>query len=244
MPTARTYEKYDVIGTPFKESGRMYVNVMTPKGEKKVRWYTDTERARMDKAAGLESEPIDCMDFNARHAFGFDDDGYITIYKGDKEEIEKWADENHECTRLNLTFGYYTPSRLTIKNMPSTITPIKLMWEDIAAEGNKMRPHEEVVKIVEKLTLANESSKSTFQGIKDTWIQKTVTVKNNKKMTSIYGEKNIHTMEDSSGNIYVWETASKDIPTGSVIEIKMKVKEHKVVKGVQTTLVYYCKIVR
>lgn len=244
MPTARTYEKYSLDGEPFKESGRMYVNVITPKGTKKVRWYTEAERARMDKAAGIEVEPIDCMNFNARHAFGFDEDGYITIYKGNPDEIERWADENHECTRRNLTFGWYTPSRLEIKNLPASITPIKLMWADIAAEGNKMRPHEEVSKIVSKMALVTEDSKSQFQGSKDTWLQKTVTIKVNKKTTSIYGDKNIHTMVDADENVYLWETGSKDIPVGTTIEMKMKVKDHKVLKGVNTTVVYYCKIVR
>jgi len=242
MAVARTYEKYPFDGEPFKESGRTYIYIIMPKGKKKVRWYSDAERARMDKAAGLEPEEKDIMNFNARHAFGFDDDGYIYIYAGDKDEIDKWAEENHECTRRNLTFGIYTPSRLPIQNLPSNIKAIKLTWESVAADGDKMKPHEEVMKIVNNLTAITIESKSIFQGIKDAWIVRTVTIKNNKKMDSIYGEKHVHTMVDADENVYVWDTGSKDIPAGTTVNMKMRVKDHKVIKGVNTTLVYYCKI--
>lgn len=239
MPTARTYEKYSLDGEPFKENGRMYVNVMTPKGTKKVRWYTDAERARMDKTAGIEAEPIDCMNFNARHAFGFDEDGYITIYKGNEDEIERWADENHECTRRNLTFGWYTPSRLEIKNLPSTITPVKLQWEDIVASGNKMRPHEEVAKIVAKLVGMPTNSK--YQGEVNTWLQKIVLVKNKKTRESHYGTEHTYTLTDAENNMYVWKTGTKDYSCGATVNLKMKVKEHKEIDGNKITVVWYCK---
>ena len=38
MPVAKTYAKMELSGEPFKENGRMYVNVIAPKGLKKVRW--------------------------------------------------------------------------------------------------------------------------------------------------------------------------------------------------------------
>ena len=47
MPVAKTYESLEMQGEPFKENGRMYVNVMTSKGLKKVRWYSDNEYQRM-----------------------------------------------------------------------------------------------------------------------------------------------------------------------------------------------------
>lgn len=54
MPTARTYDRYSLDGEPFKENGRMYVYVMMPNGNKKVRWYTEAERAAQDRKAGIE----------------------------------------------------------------------------------------------------------------------------------------------------------------------------------------------
>ena len=49
MAVAHSYEKFEIKGEPFKESGRWYVNVMAPKGLKKVRWYSDAERAAQDR---------------------------------------------------------------------------------------------------------------------------------------------------------------------------------------------------
>lgn len=246
MPVARSYEKYDQLDEPFMENGRAYVHVKGPSGSKKVRWYTDAERARMDKAAGITPKAADTMGFNAKHAFGFDELGFITIYKGDIDEIEKWADQHHECVRRNLTFGYYTPSRLTIDGLPNTITPIRLLWQDIADGSTRMKPHEEVIRIIQKMTGAitpTITSKSEYQGTPDTWIERTVVIKENKLVASMYGEKHIHTMVDAAENVYIWETGSKNIPVGSTITMKMKVKAHKVVRGAKTTYVYYCKVI-
>ena len=92
MAVARTYEKFPIDGEPFTESGRLYVNIITPSGKKKVRWYSDAERARMDKAAGIAPAEKDLMDFNARHAFGFDEAGYITLYRGNHNTIENYME--------------------------------------------------------------------------------------------------------------------------------------------------------
>ena len=242
MPVARTYEKYEQLDEPFVESGKMYVHVKGPHGSKKVRWYTDAERARMDKAAGVTPKPKDIMNFNAKHAFGFDELGYITIYKGDVDEIEKWADSHHECVRRNLTFGIYTPSRLTIKDLPATITPVRLKWDDISDGDTRMKPHDDVAQIVNKMTIDVKVSKSIFQGNKDNWIERVVTIKSNKVVASRFGEQHVHTMLDADENVYIWETSTRDIPVGSTVRMKMKVKDHKTLKGVQTTIVYYCKV--
>ena len=40
MPVAKSYQKYKIVGQPFKDNGKMYVVVMTDKGSHKtVRWY-------------------------------------------------------------------------------------------------------------------------------------------------------------------------------------------------------------
>ena len=39
MAVAKTYAKMEISGEPFMENKRMYVNVISPKGLKKVRWY-------------------------------------------------------------------------------------------------------------------------------------------------------------------------------------------------------------
>ena len=44
---AKTYQSLEIQGEPFEENKRLYVNVVTKSGLKKVRWYTDVEYRRM-----------------------------------------------------------------------------------------------------------------------------------------------------------------------------------------------------
>lgn len=234
MPVAKTYAKMEIQGEPFQESGRMYVNVIAPKGLKKVRWYTDTEYRRMYPDAVVEH---DVMDFNAKHVFGFEETGYITLYKG--RNVEEWANEDRTNIRFNCTFGYYTPGRLGTPHLIDGIEPIHLMWEDVMAHDDRMKPHEEVKKIV--AAMLNDESASTFQGKVDEWLQKTVTVREKKSKESHFGTKHTFTLEDSEGNTYLWETGAKDYPIAQTVSLKMKVKEHKEMNNEKVTVVWYCK---
>ena len=234
MPVAKTYAKMEIQGEPFQENGRMYVNVIAPKGLKKVRWYTDTEYRRMYPDAVVEH---DVMDFNAKHVFGFEETGYITLYKG--RNVEEWANEDRTNIRFNCTFGYYTPGRLGTPHLTDGIEPIHLMWEDVMAHDDRMKPHEEVKKIV--AAMLNDESASTFQGKVDEWLQKTVTVREKKSKESHFGTKHTFTLEDSEGNTYLWETGAKDYPVAQTVSLKMKVKEHKEMNNEKVTVVWYCK---
>lgn len=236
MAVAKTYESMTIQGEPFKENGRMYVYVLAPKGQKKVRWYSDTEYTRMYPNAIVTN---DIMDFDARHAFGFGTEGFITIYKGNN--VEEWADEDRTNIRYNLTFGYFTPGRLETPHISAGITPIKLTWKEVAAEGNKMKPHEEVTKYVNSLLSMDNGRKSEYQGAKDDWLQKTVTIREKKSKDSHFGTKHTYTMEDPEGNTYIWETGAKDYTVDKTISLKMKVKEHKEINSEKCTIVWYCK---
>ena len=234
MPVAKTYAKMEIQGEPFQESGRMYVNVIAPKGLKKVRWYTDAEYRRMYPDAVVEH---DVMDFNAKHVFGFEETGYITLYKG--RNVEGWANEDRTNIYYNCTFGFYTPGRLDTPHLIDGIEPIRLMWEDVMAHDDRMKPHEEVKKIV--AAMLNDESASTFQGKVDEWLQKTVTVREKKSKESHFGTKHTFTLEDSEGNTYLWETGAKDYPVAQTVSLKMKVKEHKEMNNEKVTVVWYCK---
>ena len=234
MPVAKTYEKMAMQGDPFQENGKMYVNVQAPKGIKKVRWYTEKEYMRMYPDAIVEH---DVMDFNAKHVFGFEETGYITLYKG--KNVEVWANEDRTNIRFNLTFGYFTPGRLELPHLSEGIEPIRLMWKDVVAHDDRMKPHTEVQKIVAALLYGE--SKSIYQGEVDEWLQKTVKVREKKSKEGHFGTKHTYTLEDSEGNIYVWETGAKDYTCDASVSLKMKVKEHKEIDGVKTTIVWYCK---
>ena len=237
MAVAKTYEKYEMRGEPFCENKRMYIYVVTPKGEKKVRWYTDAQYAKMydeaPKSGGL-------MDFDARHAFGFGPKGYITIYKGDN--VENWAKKDLTNLRYNLTFSYYTPSRLELPQLEDGITPIRLSWDEVMDYDTRMKPHDVVRKIVaEKVGSVN---KSTYQGQINEWLTKEIIVITKKNNDTSFGTKHTYLLKDNDGNLYSWETGAKDYEISQKVTLKMKVKTHSKLDGNPITVVWYCKEIK
>ena len=232
MPVAKTYAHMEIQGEPFSENKRMYVNVLAPKGIKKVRWYSEAEYARM-----YPNEVKDEPEFNAYRAFGFNDSDYITLYKG--RNVEEWAENDRRNIWNNLIFGYYTPGRLELPNLTDGIEAVQLKWEQVAAKGNTMKPAEEVQKIVQ--SLIGMVSNSEYQGEEGTWIQKEVVVREKKSRDSRYGEKHTYVLVDAENNTYVWETNTKDYAIDVAVSLKMKVKKHKEINGEKVTVVWYCK---
>ena len=234
MPVAKTYEKMAQQGEPFKENGRMYVNILAPKGVKKVRWYTEVEYKRMYPGTVVEHTS---STFNARHAFGFDEKGYILLYKG--RNVEKWAENNRTNIWFNLIFGYYTPSKFECPKLADGIESVVLNWDDVAANDISVKSDDEVKKIV--AAMLNDENGSNFQGNVNDWLQKSVVVKDKKSKESHFGTKHTYTLEDNEGNMYMWETGAKDYSIEQEVSLKMKVKDHKEINNTKTTIVWYCK---
>jgi len=231
MAVAKTYEHMSIQGEPFQENGRMYVNVLAPKGLKKVRWYSDAEYKRMYPGIAIATQ------FNARQAFGFGDKGYILLYKG--KNVKEWAENDRTNIWFNLIFGYYTPSKLEPPKVLNGVEAIKLNWDDVVEHDNQMKSHDAVRAIV--AAKLYDESVSIFQGEVGAWIQKAVTIRNKETKDSHFGTKYTYTLEDSENNIYIWETGAKDYPAAQTVSLKMKVKEHKEINNEKVTVVWYCK---
>lgn len=282
MAVAKTYEDMQKIGEPFEENGKMYIKVRgkCPRcggsghysynqmdgtrcygcmgsGIKvmSVRWYTDSQRASMDRAAekraAHRAEVVEQrrIKFAARNAFGFGEAGFITLYKGDLDVISKFfksftIDEaGHRAAWYNTIFHWYTPSKMDVpENLPEGVEAVRLDWEAVRDESDEenlqMRDNDFVEAYVN--SLISEPSPSRYQGEVGAWIQRDVTVQKNITLNGRYGESHMHILTDGA-NIYVWTTGSKNIPEGKSIALKMKIKEHKEYKGVQQTVVWYCK---
>lgn len=283
MAVAKSYETMEQVGEPFLDNGKMYVKLFgkcprcggsgryswnSMDGDKcygcmgsgrktiTVRWYTDAERARQDRAAEKRAEAKAVREeakrvkFAARNAFGFGDAGYITLYKGDPEEISKYfksfaIDEaGHRAAWFNTTFKWYTPSKMEVPaDLPEGIEAIRLNWEDVRDvndEENLAMADTETVEAYVNALIAIPSA-SEYQGAVGDWITKSIVVKKNITLDGRFGRSHMHVMEDEAKNVYVWTTASKSVEAGTVMTLKMKVKEHKDYNGVHQTVVYYCK---
>jgi hypothetical protein len=278
MAVAKSYENMEIKGEPFERDGKKWVRVVGPckrcggsghysynpmdgtvclacrgsgKESMEVRWYTDSQRASMDKAAEKRKAAAAIkqeerrIKFAARNGFGFGEAGYITLIWGDNETINEWRRELPEHTVwYNELFGWFIPSGREPENIPDTLKSFKLGWECICdindKENLQMRDREEVKQYVH--TLIYGESKSEYQGSPNEWIEAEVTIKKNISLSGQYGDSHMHIMEDTAGNEYVWTTASKNLEEGKTFIIKMKVKEHKEYQGVKQTIVYYCKV--
>ena len=278
MAVAKSYENMKIMGEPYSVDGKMYVMVQGPckrcggsghysmnasgdttcyrchgigKENLEVRWYTDKQRASMDKAAEKRQAAIAAkveerrIKFAARNAFGFGKAGFITLIWGDNDGIQEWREELPMHTVLyNTIFGWYIPSEKTPDLIPSRFSSKRLEWNDVRdtndAEDLYMKPNEEVAAYVHEFKYG--VSKSEYQGEKNDWLEKDVVIKKNIPVSNQYGDSNMHIMEDADGNEYVWTTASKSIEEGSNVHMRMKVKDHKEYNNVKQTIVYYCKI--
>lgn len=281
MAVAKSYEKMTIVGEPYEVDKKMYVRVIGPckrcggsghysrnaqgdttcyrcsgsgKENMEVRYYTESQRAAMDKAAEKRAEKRAAIQaeraaarINSRHAFGFDEAGYITIYKGDSDVLKTWLyDHRNEETgylaaRFNMIFKWYTPSKMEVPaNLPEGITPIRLNWDDVKINDIEMKPNEEVTKYVD--SLLEDPSTSEFQGEIGTWLELPLTVKKRIDLDGQYGTSHMHIMEDANKNVYVWTTGSKSLNPDETYNMKVKVKEHKEYKNVKQTIVWYCKI--
>lgn len=278
MAVARSYEEMEIQGEPFENEGKMWVHVIGPckrcggsghysynqidgttclrcRGNGKesmvVRWYTDSQRASMDRAAAKRAETKtvkreeERIKIQARYAFGFGEEGFITLIWGNNDEIQDWRTGIPRGTVLfNTIFGWYMPSHKHVDFIPENIQHRRLEWTEVCDEKDEknidMKPNDIVAEYVQ--TLIHGESKSEYQGEKDTWLEHDVTIIKNIEVSSQYGDSHMHVMEDASGNVYVWTTASKSLEEGKIFHLRMKVKDHKEYKGVKQTIVYYCRI--
>ena len=230
---AKSYQQYEIEGEPFEESKRWYVNVHTTKGLKKVRWYSDAEYKKMYPDAPVEDI---MMTFNARHAFGFREAGYITLYQGNEDVIRDWARaEWPPKAWYNETFHFYTPSFIDAGQPPEGITTIHLTWDEVKQDDIHMKSHEEVRKYL-NYNDSMETVKS-YSWAPGDWLEEKVTIKDKTTKEGYLGESHTFIMSDSKDNIYIWTTSSKNYEIGMVVKLKMKVKELK--DG--HTVVWYCK---
>ena len=285
MAVAKSYENMKMVGEPFLADGNMFVKVFgkcprcggsghysynqidgtlcygcmgSGKKTLTVRWYTDAERARMDRAAEKRAEAKAVkvetrrVKMAARNAFGFGEQGFITLYKGDADVISNYFksftidDAGHRAAWFNLTFKWYTPSKMDVpEDLPEGVEAVRLDWDEVKdpedEEGLAMKDNDFVTAYVN--TLIKTDSVSEYQGNVGDMLVREVTIKKNLDFSSRFGVTHMHIMVDADQNVYVWNSSSKNIAAGKTVTLKMKVKEHKEYNGTKQTVVYYCKLV-
>lgn len=282
MAVAKSYEGMEQIGQPYEQNGKMYVIVrgncprcggsghysMNAMGDTTcyrcggsgkeriaVRWYTESQRAALDraaekrKAAAKQAAEERRIKFAAHNAFGFGEENHIMLFWGDNTVIKEWRDIFPEHTILwNTIFGWFAPAKSfpLLTNIPQNINNRILTWNEVRDENDSenllMKPNEIVHQYVESITVATVDSPSEYQGEINDWLELDVMVKRTIEISTNYGSSKMYIMEDADHNVYVWTTSSKHLDENVTYHLRMKVKDHREYKGVKQTVVYYCKV--
>lgn len=236
MPVAKSFQTFEQINAPYESAGRMYVDVRNPKTNtvRKVRWYTDYEYGKLypEEKANIAAAPLRTL----KDTLGFEK-GYITIFKGETYPLLEWF-QNSIC-RYHKLFGWYVPSAEEIPaDVPPSISPVSLSWEDVSIGDNSLKLENEVKAAVEQLIY--EPTKSEFIGSIGERLTLDVTIVAARPIDSYFGASTLHTMKDSDENVFVWITSSKSWPVGAQKKIKATVKEHKIFRGTKQTYLTRC----
>lgn len=235
MAVAKSYQSLEKIGEPFSAKGRLYIKVRTRAGsEKTVRWYTDKEYYNLYGEQSPESNAKSATPLKL--VLGFKE-GYITIIKGDTYSCKDWLSEHG--ARYTRYWGWYFISDNPIPaELPFGLEPICLPWSKVSTDDNTLIPEDQIKTYVE--TLLYEPSTSEYFGEIGERYQFTLTVKKVIPINSAYGMSNIHTMEDTDGNTFVWATSAKSLTPGVTYTMTGKVKEHKIYQNSKQTWLTRC----
>lgn len=238
---AKSYQGLEIVQEPYKKNGKMYVMIKNKKGAlKEVRWYNDVEYAKMypdvqgDKSKDPYYRP-------QKYVLGFEK-GYITIFRGVKEEHEEWFKQS--ICRFARWWGWYVISTQEVpKDLPSGVESVRLYWDPMGNEKEWLK-EEKVVRahVYNTLYPKKEDSKSKPQGKEGERIQRVLTieeniVEENKRFNSI---TYTHYMRDSDDNLYKWKTAAKNWCEGSSKTVRGTIKEFETYKGEIVTVLTRC----
>jgi hypothetical protein len=238
---AKSFQNMKQTTEPYKLNGRMYVKVLNEKTgtERQVRWYTDAEYAKMYNEP-VEEKPSGLNMRTQKKALGFEK-GYITIFKGDTYANLEWFQKS--IARYCKLWGWYIISTEAIPcDLPCGLEPIELKWEYVGEEEGMLKPDAVVTAYVNSLLY--DAGVSEFQGNIGDRLDLELTVIAAHKGENQYGSYTIHYMEDAVGNQYLWNTGAKSWEVGDKRHIKGTVKDHKVFKNVNTTILTRCTLVK
>lgn len=236
MAVAKSYQNMEIMHEPFQRNGRMYVEVKTSKGTiKQVRWYSQSEYAKMypedktDKTKDPYYKP-------QKYVLGFDK-GYITIFRGVKEEHEEWFKQS--ICRFARWWGWYVISTEEVpKDLPEGVEPVRLYWEPMDNGNEWLKEEKEVIKYVQSVLFKKTNSK--IQGNVGDRLERTIKVIDRIEQETKWGTNVIHIMKDAKDNLYSWKTSAKNWKVNYSTTIRGTVKGSTIYKNSECTELTRC----
>ena len=233
---AKSYQGLEVLTEPYKNNNKMYVDIKTKSGlTKRVRWYSQSEYEKMypdiqgDKSKDPYYRP-------QKYVLGFEK-GYITIFRGIKEEHEEWFKQS--ICNFTRWWGWSVPSTKEVpKDLPSGVEPVKLYWEPMDNGNEWLKDEKEVIKYVQSVLFKKTNSK--IQGSVGDRIERTVRVIDRIEQETKWGTSVIHIMKDDKDNFYSWKTSSKNWKINYSTKIRGTIKRSTTYKNSECTELTRC----
>ena len=245
MPVAPSFQKYEMISTePYEVSGRLYVRVRHPntRNERQVRWYNDKEYSKLYPEIPVANEVEHTYIRPQKDVLGCDK-GYITIFRGDDEVHAEWYRMSN--ARYARWWGWYIVSTEEIPaDLPSTLTPVQLMWDAVGDTNGRLKPESAIKIAVDNLLYEDDGSQ--FIGSIGERIEKKFKITQIITLENGFGHSSMYLFDDEEGNHYTWTTSVK-IPFPEEKDwhiIRGTIKDHRMYKNQKQTVLIRCKEVR
>lgn len=234
---AKSYQGLEQVCDQYEVNGKQYVKVRMRNGSiKQVRAYTEAEYRKYNPEVKIIKEAK-----SQRDTFGFGEQGFIWLFKGDTYAALDWF--RWAPTRYAEMLGWYLPSDIEMPTpLPTDVEPIKLYWDKVCdKEGKHFRDKEEIKAYVE--TLIYDAGTSEWIGNINERMTLPLTCTRISNYVNAYGEATIFTFETDDGDVVIWNTQTKkDIKENHRYMITGTVKSHGVYKNVQQTVFTRIKI--
>ena len=240
MSVAKSYEKYPIVGEPYEHDKRQYVKIQYPCCKKSTCAKCGGAGHYLKEVRWYETETI-ADRFDARRAFLFGEQGFITIFKGDKDIIEKFfLDElPRYYGRFNTLFGWFIGSETAIPtSLPANIIPIRLKWEEIST-NNVINNYDDIRAYVGEKLYGKVNSH--YVGEVGDKVDLHLFVLSTKTIKGFYGEETLHIFEDADNNHYSWKTSARKLKIDEIYHLKGTIKEHIKIDGAETTVLTRCR---
>lgn len=235
MPVAKTFQTLKQLTEPYEKNHRKYVKVLTKSGtEREVRWYSQAEYEAMYPD---EEAPVERIR-SVKDVLGFTD-GFITIFKGDIEPVEFWFEEQEAC-RYHVLWGWYVISTEEVPTLPAGVTAVRLPWEEISEPDGSLKSESAIIKVVESLIYADDTSQ--YLGEVGERKEFTLTVDKTISLEDAFGTKTLHIFVDPDGNVATWTTAAKTLVVGSTHHLRGTIQSLDTYKGTKQTRLTRCTI--
>lgn len=229
---AKSYESLEQLCDPYEINGKQFVKVRLHNGSTKVvRAYSEKEYRKYNPEVKVIQKAK-----SQRETFGFGEEGYIWIFKGDTYAALDWF--RWAPTRYAEALGWYLPSNIEMPEpLPVGIEPVKLYWENVCDEnGEYFRDKAEIKAYVE--TLIYDPGVSEWVGEIGKRYTANLICKRIMHFMNSYGDTTMFQFETDKGNIIIWTTqTNKDIKEGYNYECAFTIKAHSIYRNTKQTQV-------